>query len=145
MTEQNTQVRVSAKALIKDGEQYLLIREQIGNDSYWDLPGGKIEFGETAEATLVREVWEELGVKIRAGKLLGYWQFLSPRQGQIVCLTFLCQLADQSKDNFVLDSSHNPVSDENIVEAVWVDKNTLTDTAHLNNKSLRQLLAQTLP
>lgn len=37
----------------------------------WELPGGKVEPGETAEEALVRELAEELAVGVRIGPRLG--------------------------------------------------------------------------
>ena len=53
---------------IIDGE-VLLCRAKGGKSSY--LPGGHIEFGETAREALVREILEEMGVEATAGKFLG--------------------------------------------------------------------------
>ena len=36
----------------------------------WELPGGKVEPGESPEAALHREIREELGVAVRTGRLL---------------------------------------------------------------------------
>ncbi|WP_186579759.1 (deoxy)nucleoside triphosphate pyrophosphohydrolase [Aquibacillus kalidii] len=36
----------------------------------WEFPGGKVEEGEDIHAALVREIKEEMGCKIKTGKLL---------------------------------------------------------------------------
>lgn len=38
---------------------------------FWDLPGGKLEYGEDPQEGIIREISEELSVKTTAVKLLG--------------------------------------------------------------------------
>lgn len=37
----------------------------ISGGEYWSLPAGAIELGETPEEAVVREVWEETGLKVQ--------------------------------------------------------------------------------
>lgn len=59
-------VRATVGAIIKKDEKVLLIKR--GNEpfnSYWCLPGGHIDYGETAKQAVIREVKEETGLTIK--------------------------------------------------------------------------------
>jgi len=64
-------VRVTA-ALMQEGGRVLIARRRPGKHmgGKWELPGGKIEPGETPEESLARELAEELGVEVRVGEFL---------------------------------------------------------------------------
>ncbi|PWJ34094.1 (deoxy)nucleoside triphosphate pyrophosphohydrolase [Sediminitomix flava] len=55
-------------AVIKDksGKIFCALRsENMTLPNLWEFPGGKIEKGEQAEESLVREIWEELGCRVK--------------------------------------------------------------------------------
>ena len=58
-------VLVSAVALIDCDGRVLLAQRPEGKSmaGLWEFPGGKVEGGETPEAALVRELYEELGIE----------------------------------------------------------------------------------
>ena len=108
----------SAKALIIDHGKFLIIKEKIGDEAIWDLPGGKIEYGESPQAAVKREVKEELNIKVKVGKSVGVWWFISAHtQNQVICHTFACQTVGKYK----IDFSHNPAQEE-IVAYQWLSK-----------------------
>ena len=47
---------------LRDGEVLLIRRGKPPRQGEWSLPGGRIEWGETAEAAALRELIEETGV-----------------------------------------------------------------------------------
>ena len=67
---------VSAAAIFRtgsQGQQVLLTARRTEPEEFaggWELPGGKIDEGETIEQALVREVAEELGIEIEVCDLV---------------------------------------------------------------------------
>jgi 8-oxo-dGTP pyrophosphatase MutT (NUDIX family) len=52
--------RVAIRVLIVQNDKVLLVKE--ASDEWWALPGGGVDYDETVESSLAREVEEELGV-----------------------------------------------------------------------------------
>ncbi len=61
-------------AVVRDSDKYLLVRSGE-NDRYgkWGLPGGKINFGESPDKAIGREVYEETGFLINNLSLFGIY------------------------------------------------------------------------
>lgn len=62
----STLVPVVAAALIDESGQALMQRRRLGgaHGGLWEFPGGKVEAGESPESALLREIEEELGVRL---------------------------------------------------------------------------------
>ena len=96
---------------VRDGK-VLVCRAKGGKSTY--LPGGHIEFGETAAEALVREVREELGVESQAEKFLGVVEnsFLQHgRPHSEINLVYALELAP--------DAANDPVALEDWIEFEW--------------------------
>src|SRR5262245_16615293 len=52
-------------------ENSVLLHRYEGED-FWTFPGGRAEFGETAEQTLKREMREEIGAEVEVVRLLWF-------------------------------------------------------------------------
>ena len=63
-------IEVAVGVLIRPDGAFLLTSRPAGKvyEGYWELPGGKLEAGETVELALRRELMEEIGITIGAAQ-----------------------------------------------------------------------------
>jgi 8-oxo-dGTP pyrophosphatase MutT (NUDIX family) len=61
-----------AAAIFDSVRQRILLTRRTDNGR-WCLPGGQMEAGESAAETCAREVWEETGLRVQVGKLIGVY------------------------------------------------------------------------
>ena len=59
----------------------------------WEFPGGKLEAGETSQQALIREIQEELAVKIKVGELIDTIEYDYP-SFHLSMDCFLCVVVD---------------------------------------------------
>lgn len=85
-------IEVVAAVIHNDGEIFATQRGFGEFEGMWEFPGGKIEFGESCEVALVREIQEELGVDIEVGKLICTIEYDYP-SFHLTMHCFLCSVA----------------------------------------------------
>lgn len=70
-------VGVGGLVLDKERKKVLCIQEArpLIND-LWKLPGGLVETGESIEEAVIREVWEETGIKSTFISVIGFRELL---------------------------------------------------------------------
>lgn len=74
-------MRNSVKAVIIEDGKLLVLRQNNENGPYTVLPGGGQNHGETLHKALKREVFEEIGAKVKIGRLLHIREYLSENHG----------------------------------------------------------------
>ena len=102
---------VSVKgAVLHDGQVVLL---KNGRDE-WELPGGKLEPGESPPECVAREIGEELGLAVRVGPLLDTWVYRIAPGVDVVIVTYGClpeaagEIGRRGASSPAGPSSHSP-------------------------------------
>jgi len=57
-------------AIIRDEHERVLLQRR-SDDNTWSLPAGAIDPGEAPAQALIREVWEETGLRVVPRRILG--------------------------------------------------------------------------
>ncbi|MEU8005574.1 NUDIX domain-containing protein [Catellatospora sp. NPDC049111] len=139
-----TVIRNLALAVPRRGDDLLVFRGHDHTDgrTFYRPLGGGIEFGETAEQALHREMREELAVELTGVRLLGVLENLFhafDRYGHEIVFVFACDLADRTlyeRDHVgqILDDPGTPV--------MWQALSSFDDTTPLYPAGLSDLLAK---
>ena len=88
-------VGVGAAIFNSDGKLFIAQRGKKAKNerSKWQIPGGGVDFGETLEDALKREIREEHGIEIEILELLGICDHIIPDEHQHwVAPTYICKL-----------------------------------------------------
>jgi 8-oxo-dGTP pyrophosphatase MutT (NUDIX family) len=98
-------VPVSIKGVIvRDGRVLLLKNER----DEWELPGGRIEPGETPEECLAREIAEETSWTVTTGPILDSWMYrIAVAAADIFIVTYGCYPAGDAAP--VISAEHSEV------------------------------------
>ncbi|NTU77516.1 MAG: NUDIX domain-containing protein [Alphaproteobacteria bacterium] len=68
-------------ARAQKSEVLLVKRKKPPEAGCWSIPGGAVEFGETFEKAVVREIKEEVGLDIKVDRLLRVTDHIVPDEG----------------------------------------------------------------
>jgi len=107
---------LAAAMLVDSNNRLLVVRKK--NSTYFMMPGGKIESGESCQEALVRELYEELGLQVMKDDL----QFLGRHSA----------LAVNEKDTMVEASIYKVCVEHGVLvspkseidEIIWLTKHT---------------------
>ncbi|MET3457395.1 MULTISPECIES: NUDIX hydrolase [Pseudomonas] len=81
---------VSIKGVLQSPEGLIVL--MLNERDEWELPGGRIELGETAPQCLAREIAEELAVEVSVGAPLDSYLFEVIPGKHVFISTYRCQL-----------------------------------------------------
>ncbi len=113
MDKKNVLFQIRVTGVLIEDRKILLVKQKLSSRD-WSLPGGRLERGELLEEGIIREVYEETGLKTKIIKLL-YVCDKPDVDPQLIHITFLLK---RIKGEIRLPSNElddNPIQDVQMV------------------------------
>lgn len=115
MTEQTDKPGIAAAIIVQDGRVLMVQRRVKEGELSWQFPAGEVEADETPEAAAVRETAEEVGLTVKAIRLLG--ERVHPKTGRQISYT-ACQ---------VVSGTATVVDTEELAELAWITHDQIAE------------------
>jgi len=126
------------KAFVVNEGRILLVRKSEADPNrpgLWEVPGGRMKFGEKPEEHLIREVREETGITVEVGEPFFLWDWRIQRPGDedeiidmhIVAVARLCKAITMAL------SDKDRVADDFLDEMKWVPIHAIKEYALIPN------------
>ena len=98
---------VSVKGVVLDSQKRVLLLRNERDE--WELPGGRIEIGESPEDCVAREIFEETQWKVATGPILDTWMYyINEVERHVFIVTYGCYPV--SDIDPVLSDEHKEIS-----------------------------------
>jgi len=120
--EKNQIWKICICGVIKQGEKYLIVKRRSDDPNkagFWEFPSGKVDFGESLDEALSRELLEEIGNSFseKEAKLIGTSEYIIEKESVV---RYTVQI------NYLIEINEMPeikLSDEHVAFD-WVDINS---------------------
>ncbi|WNB90861.1 NUDIX domain-containing protein [Bacillus sp. NEB1478] len=113
-------------AILKD-DTILMVREVNKTNDFWTLPGGGLEFGETFEKAVVREVREEVNLDVKVVKYLFSRNY---EHGIEKC--YLVEVTEDDREPSLGFDPEFPLNEQNLSEVKWQSIKNMKNDLHVS-------------
>lgn len=133
----NNLFRLAVGGICLHNNQIVLLRRRDDAEVYpsiWELPSGGVDPGEDILDALVREVFEETGLRVKVGLCLGYFFYQS--RGGVPCIQInhICELDGSTPSELKVSEEH--------INAKWVELNQVLEYDISHN--VREIIKKTI-
>ncbi|MDX1661885.1 MAG: NUDIX domain-containing protein [Gemmatimonadota bacterium] len=110
---------VRAQAVVFEGDRLLCARHEKRGESYWVLPGGHLDPGETVWEALVREMAEETGLVVEAARLWALGEFAAPDRHVVECVFAVTAWTGEPARGHDPEAEEHPAT---LADVAWLDR-----------------------